>query len=452
MNRIALKVRPQLSLMFGLALIAGYILITVLQLARSSYDVAGVFLVVPLLAVLSVPMLAKARRNEPDPWIRWLFVLGLFAMVTMGLIRLFISFYLYEGEADARWYSAQAAILRDQFWRGDFVPQLDVPLIGIGFVILLIGIVYALIGPTLLGGYVVFSWLAFWGLYFCYRAFRTAMPEADHRRYAVLVFFLPSVVFWSSGIGKEAWMILCSGLFLLGAARLLSGTTRWVLPLLAGLAGTALVRPHVTTLLVAGLLAGVLVRKDFRPTLLSPIARAVSIAVLVGVGAIVVNTAASFLEIDTLSIDSVNEVLDRVQHNTAEGGQSTYTAHAVNSPLDLPGAVMTVLFRPFPWEAGNLLVLASSIESILFLVLVALSWRRWRQVPRLLRRCPYIAVALVAILLFGIAFSALGNFGLLVRERVVILPLVLVALCLAPRIPVTASDPDSLTGRQVALR
>lgn len=451
MNRIHVDIRPQLPLLFGLVLVAGYLLITIVALARSSYDIAAVFLVVPVLAALSVPMLSKAQRTEPDPWIGRLFVLGMLAMVSMGLIHFFVSLYFYRG-GDARLYSAQGAVIGAQFWQGNFVPHLDKPLVGNGFVYLLTGIIYAFIGPTSIGGYVAYSWLGFWGLYFCYRAFRTAMPEADHRRYAVLIFFLPSILFWSSGISKEAWMILCIGLVLLGTARLLSSTTRWVLPLLAGLAGTALVRPHVTALLVAGLLAGVLIRRDTHPTLLSPIVRVLSLVVVVVAGAIVISTAASFLKLETLSVDSVTGAIDKVQRNHTELGNSAFTAHSVKSPLDLPGAVITVLFRPLPWEARNLLILATSVESLLFMVFVALSWRRWRQVPRLLRRYPYITAVLVTILLFIIAFSAVGNFGILVRQRVTIMPLVLVPLCLARRTPATTSDASSPSMERVVLR
>ena len=39
-------------------------------------------------------------------------------------------------------------------------------------------------GPTKLGGFLVFSWLGFWGLYLAFRAFRIAFPDDDYRRYA----------------------------------------------------------------------------------------------------------------------------------------------------------------------------------------------------------------------------------------------------------------------------
>jgi hypothetical protein len=443
MTRTHVGLRSQLPLLFGLVLITGYLFLTIAALARSSYDIAGVFLVAPVLAVLSIPLLTRARRNEPDLWVGHLFTLGLLAMVFIGLLHLVVDYALYEGVADARRYSTQGAALGAQFWQGDFVPHLNIPLTGTGFVIVLTGIIYALIGPTIVGGYLIYSWFAFWGLYFCYRAFRTAVPGADHRRYALLVFFLPSLLFWSSGIGKGAWMTLCTGLALLGAARLLSSTPRSTLPLLAGLGGTALVRPHITALLVVALLAGVLVRRTVNATLLSPIMRVMTIGVLVAVAAVAFSSAASFLNLDTVSVDSVTQALDATQQKTSDIGKSTFTAHVVHSPVDLPAALVTVLFRPFPWEAKSLVILTSSVESSLLVGFIALSWQRWRQVPRLVRRYPYLMLALMSILLFVIAFSTLGNFGLLVRERVTIVPLVLVPLCLVRRTHARTSNPSS---------
>lgn len=452
MTHIYADVRSRLPVLFGLVFIAGYLFITIFELARSSYDIAGVFLVGPALALLSIPLLARARRTEPDPWVGQLFTYGLLAMVVAGFVHFFVDFNSYGGVADAQQYSAQGTVLAAQFWQGDFVPRLGVPLVGIGFVNLLTGIIYTLIGPTIIGGYLFYSWLGFWGLYFCYRAFRTAMPNADHRRYALLVLFLPSLVFWSSGLGKGAWMTLCIGLALLGAARLLSRTPRSMPPLLAGLGGTALVRPHITAILVMALFTGVLVRRTVNATLLNPIFRAATLGVMIIVGAVVLSYAANFLKVGTLSIESVTAALNKTEQNTSGLGHSAFTAYAVNSPLDLPGALLTVLFRPFPWEAPSLVILVSSLESSLLVGFIALTWRRWSQAPRLVRRYPYLMLALMAILLFVIAFSTLGNFGLLVRERVMIFPLVLVPLCLARRIPASSNDADYAVVERAALR
>ena len=79
--------------------------------------------------------------------------------------------------------------------------------------------IYTVIGPTTLAAFFVYGAFAFWGAYLLYRAFRVALPEGDHRRYAYLVFFLPSMLYWPSSIGKESWLMLFVGVTALGAAK-----------------------------------------------------------------------------------------------------------------------------------------------------------------------------------------------------------------------------------------
>ena len=43
-----------------------------------------------------------------------------------------------------------------------------------------------------------------WGAYFFYRAFCIAFPEGNRGLYGLLVVLLPSIVYWSSAIGKDA--------------------------------------------------------------------------------------------------------------------------------------------------------------------------------------------------------------------------------------------------------
>ena len=48
------------------------------------------------------------------------------------------------------------------------------------------------------------------------------MADGDARRYAALVFLLPSLLFWPSSIAKEAWILACLGLAAYGAAKMLT--------------------------------------------------------------------------------------------------------------------------------------------------------------------------------------------------------------------------------------
>jgi len=163
-----------------------------------------------------------ARRDGP--------VIGRIVLVAAGvrvlvapLFRYWMAFSLYGGFSDSADYHQAGVVLAPLFRHGIYRDLGHIS--GTRFLEILTGQVYAFIGPTLLGGFMVFSWFSFIGCYLFYRAFRTAYPDGDGRRYALLVFFFPTMLFWPSSIGKEAFMILALGAAALGAAQLFSGPT-----------------------------------------------------------------------------------------------------------------------------------------------------------------------------------------------------------------------------------
>ncbi len=59
-----------------------------------------------------------------------------------------------------------------------------------------------------------------------------------------------------------------------------------------------------------------------------------------------------------------------------------------------------------------------------------MGWRRLVGAFHVLRSEAYVTFALAYILMFGYAFSAIANFGILTRERVQVLPFLFVPLSL----------------------
>ena len=59
-----------------------------------------------------------------------------------------------------------------------------------------------------------------------WRALKLAVPEADHKRYLLILLFFPSLPYWPASIGKEALMMLALGVVSYGAALLLSDRVR----------------------------------------------------------------------------------------------------------------------------------------------------------------------------------------------------------------------------------
>ncbi|MFN2538029.1 MAG: hypothetical protein ABR549_07740 [Mycobacteriales bacterium] len=428
MSSVALEQpRPSWPTLLGVFAVTGYLFGFSWAMSNAQYDVWGAFLVIPVLAILSIPLLRRAARDEP----------GLLAVLALGLIvKLLGSVALYAldqqvytGSSDALGYADDGAVYADQLHAGYL--HVSGSLWGTTFIGVVTGLLFYVTGPTALGGFLVFSWLGFWGLVLFYRAFVLAVPNGDGRRYARLLFFLPSLAFWSSTIGKEAWMTLALGLCAYGAARALTDRRGGLLLVAVGVALAALARPHIAPLaLIAITLAYVVrARGQTRHGALRPLRTLVGITVLIIGCGLVITQAKDYLAVGGVDSKSIRAVVLESGQRSTSGG-SSFHAHPVASPLDLPQAFVTVLFRPFATEAHNSQALASAAEGSLLLLLLVASWPRWSGVLRRLRQAPYVLVSLVTTLLFVYALSGYSNFGLLARQRVQVYPFFLVLLAL----------------------
>ena len=104
----------------------------------------------------------------------------------------------------------------------------------------------------------------------------------------------------------------------------------------------------------------------------------------------------------------------------------------MDSPVRAPVAVVTVLFRPFVFEAHNLQSLLAAIEGTALLILCLLRFGGAGRAIGSLRRQPYVVFCLVFTVLFIVAYSSFANFGLLARQRVQLYPLFLVLISIPP--------------------
>jgi hypothetical protein len=415
----------------GVVSILSYLALLMWTMTNRTYNEWGAMVVIPILIVVTVPMLIRAGRNDDDPLFLQLLVAAFVLKAIATVARYQMAFVWYGGATDARGYHEHGARLAEYYRHGAFDAPLEFDFIGTGFIRAFTGVVYAVTGPSVYVAFAVYALFSFWGLYFLYRAFQVGVPSGDTRRYALLVLFLPSMLFWPSALGKEALMTFGLGLAALGAARLLMGHRRWLLPLVLGLATLTVVRPHITAAFFTALAIAFIVRRPPRPSSeLTPILRVVGLALVVVAGLLISRYAAAFLGVDDVSASNVDAAIQDSAARTTQGG-SEFTAVAIRSPLDLPAATISVLFRPFPFEAGSVPMLIAAAEGTVLLVLAVMSVNSFRQVPGRLRRQPYLVLCATYTLIFVYAFSSFANFGILTRQRVTVLPFALVFLALA---------------------
>ncbi|MGI9602562.1 MAG: hypothetical protein ACR2QE_11800 [Acidimicrobiales bacterium] len=378
---------------------------------------------IPVLCAIAFGIIRRLAATEDE------FDLAGMAWLALG-VKFCATYFRLLGGVDSVSYDNEGARLAEHFRAMDFTAPTGRSIPGTGTVRYFTGLVHLVTNSSYVATFLVYSFLAFLGLLCFYRAFAVGIPGGNRKRYAVLVLFWPSLLFWPSSIGKESLMIFGLGLASLGAARILARLPRGLLVFLLGLTVVGLVRPHVALIVVTAMLVGLVFRAPVGNSLSASAAKVLCIAVLLVVGAVVAGATARFLDLEDLNGTSVvNEALNQTEEQTAQGG-GEFSAARVTSPVDYPWAVVTVLFRPLLIEVSSPLGLFSSLEGMVLAVLGTLSLIRFvRHVGRI-RQSAYLAYALTFVLTFCYLFSAIANFGILTRQRSQVLPFVMVCLAL----------------------
>jgi hypothetical protein len=382
--------------------------------------VAGLFMFPTAFAVVAV-ITRRAAKEETRFDLRSI-MLGGFALRGIGLV------LRYTQPVDALVYNTEGIRIADGIRNFDLYPDPGRSIPGTGWIRYFSGVVHVFVADDLISTFIVFTVLAFVGTYLCYRAFVHAVPDGNHRRYALLVFLWPSLVYWPSSLGKEAWMIFGIGVGSWGVSRVVTGRSAVGIPVVGlGVVLMSLVRPHVALMVIVGFAIALFARPTERRSGARIVARLFSVLLLLIGGSLVAARASELLKTE----DDIISALDTTAAQTEQGGGS-FTPSVVRTPLGYPAAFVTVWFRPFPTEArgGGGPQLASSIENMVLFGLLVSSWRRIKNLPRAMLRIPYVTYAATYAIVFVYAFSAIGNFGILARQRTQGTILFFVVLCL----------------------
>lgn len=417
------------------------LLVVALSMDHVSYDAMAGTMTLLALILITLPILSSVARKEGGRSVLRLLQWALAAKVGGTLLRHFFITVIYGNNGDAGVYSG-AGIQLSEMWRNGQFTLTPPSLAGRGAetarIAVVVGAVYMITGVSRFAASFVFSFICFGGQILMWRAFRRAVPEGDHRRYAALVLFLPSMLFWPSSIGKEALMVGAIGLVSYGAAQLLGERIRaaGVVTFLAGVSVLFFIRPHMAMIAIVSLGFAVLFssvaganKSDLSKGF---IMRMITLVVMLVVGSIATTQVSKVL--GGGDDGGVTSVLSRTQGQTATGG-SEFEPPAATTPLDVPASIVTVLFRPFPWEASSANGLVAGFEGIMLLVIVVSGRRRILMWFKTVARRPYLVFAATYAFVFIIAFSYIANFGILTRQRTQMLPLALVmmAMPIAPR-------------------
>lgn len=365
--------------------------------------------------------LAYSRFNPFPPW---LVILAIALRLVGALARFDMIRLFYGGVADAqRYYNLGTTIARQvwnldpyifsyAFWFGGPGRWWGTP-----FMEKLTGILLSFTGPTMRGGYLLFSMLAWSGLYLMALTVFRHRPGRGAVRFAAWIWLWPSLWFWPSSIGKEALTVCAIGLTFYGYAG--RGHRISWLPYLAGVGLAFALRPHVGAVLALATAAAYWLRSWQQ---LGP--RRILELILAAVLAMVfLSSMAAQFGFESTDLEGVQEFVSYRSGQTLEGGSSI--GRGPGGVLAIPMAFVNIWMRPFLWDVHNTMALLTAVEVLALWGFaftrrhaIGYSLRHWRKDRLLAFSLPLLAGY---TLMIGVTFA---NLGIIARQRSPLFPLV----------------------------
>ena len=397
----------------------------------------GVVIVAAVIYGLSRPVIRWVVEREHNPWLLRILTWSLILHMLAAPAQIFVVDHIYHGIADWTRYDTQGAILAPNFRALNFtLAGANVRgIVNDGSLSIFSGVVMAIVGANQLATFLVFSWLAWLGTILFYRAFTVTFPGTlqGHKRYAYLVFFLPSTIFWTADVSKEATMTVSLGLVAYGCAKVLVRAPGGFRILTFGVLAGFLIRPNELLVVLGGFAVGLMIRPQGGGARQNPVTRVVGLlfmGLLLGVS---VYMTLHYLKLggSSGSVSLSNTTANNQGTGSGFGSSGlTYSSNPARWPID----AYTVLFDPLPFNAHGTGEYAAALENLLLVGIVVASFRQLRMLVRTSFARSYVMMCLVYSIGFIYAFAALGNLGLIYRERVMLLPFLMVLFAI-PRSP-----------------
>lgn len=287
-------------------------------------------------------------------------------------------------------------------------------------------VISQLTGPFYHALKVAFAFFGLLGAWFTYRAVVVILGRPLVPALYLLMLY-PSILFWSSILGKDPVFLLFIGIYAYGGALWLGrGSLAGGAWLVFAIAGSYMMRPWMAAIELVSVLVATLVRMfGFRPVLVAGVL--VVPALLLGTG---LGESLKFMEAGVL----IEELATKVEGQASQTGSSADMDFAeaqalLQSPFGLVLILFSGLFRPLPFDATNLLVAIAALENSILLIMAMAALRHLRlarlEHPVLIWAFTY---ALTWSLVYGLV--VLANFGAGMRYKMQVLPFMLLILFL----------------------
>ncbi|MFH1004143.1 MAG: hypothetical protein V1781_01390 [Bacteroidota bacterium] len=284
--------------------------------------------------------------------------------------------------------------------------------------------------------------VSFTGVWKLYQVFCDCFP-ALYKHLAITILFIPSVLFWGSGILKDSWTLAAVGWYCYSFYRIFIKRDKIILPmttLVLSIFILITIKPYIFVGLMPGSmlwmiwnLSGKVKNKAIR-IIIAPII--VAFGVVIGVGIWMLtssnlgrySTMESMVEKAYISYDDLRQ--DYYHGSSFDIGKYDPTLQGILSKF--PIATFTGLFRPFIWEANNIVMVLAGLENLIIMgfTIFVLIRRPITAIINLFTN-PLVLFCLIFAVFFAFSVAvSTSNFGALVRLRIPMVPFLLSGIML----------------------
>lgn len=393
---------------------------------QTVYEITPIDVLLAALLAMSVPAVVNwyLGSSGVSKLFRDVVILGGLVWICLAF---FIEDYVYlmlgitRADAAVHWRAALEATRKLE--EGQWPFQRTIPLGNEAYVAYLTFLRFFL-GATNYFAIATNGFLAFVGGLTLARALTRVFPLGSGReKWLTILIFCPSTVFWTTSNMKEGLMYwaVCQMLapFLEASTR---GRAPFSLMSIMGVAVAGIFRPHIAMIWVfAAAFIGLMFRgKKSWAIVLILFMPVVFLALRIFVGS------------SLMSPDEALEAMEKQYRGLATPGAGSYIDYGSGGPIFFVSGFLATFFRPLPWEIKSLRTFIACAETWGLSILLIVAWLKMTAYERRqLFRFPAIWVSIIICLFFSIMFSYLPVEGLIVRQRIQMIPGVLVA-ALAP--------------------
>lgn len=289
----------------------------------------------------------------------------------------------------------------------------------------------------------LFATLSFSGHWALYSAFEKIYPS-QKKNLAIAILFVPSVVFWGSGILKDTitlaalcWMTYSMFNIVIWRKNIIISTL--LLLFFAWTIYSIKIYILLSFLVAASFYLYVHFSSRIKNTIIKIIVMPFFITLFLGGGYYVIDLVSegdSRYALDKIGQTAMITAYDiRYGWGARNGENSGYTLGELDGGISslialAPQGIIVTLFRPWLWEVKNPLMLLASLESFIILCLTIYTlWKvKWNKLRKAITN-PLLLYCLSFSLLFAFAVGvSTYNFGTLMRYKIPVMPFYLIFL------------------------